>query len=72
MRQVTNVIKSIYNFFVGDPVVLSGIVILFVVVGIFTHTVATTNNWWLGIILFAGVVLSLGLALYRETQPKKR
>lgn len=72
MRQITNAILSVYNFFVGDPVILSGIVILFVLIGILAHTVATTNNAWLGIILFAGVVLSLGLALYRETQPKKR
>jgi len=70
MQRVTGFIKAVYNFFVGDPIILSGIVALFIVVGVIVH-LAGTSSVVLGIVLVAGVITSLALALYRETQPKR-
>jgi hypothetical protein len=70
MQQITGFIKTVYNFFVGDPVILTGVAITFIVLAVLVR-VLTGSTTALGVVLVAGVVGSLALSLYRETQPKR-
>lgn len=65
--------KAVYNFFVGDPIILTGVVAFFVVIGLIAHAHAPSNgaSVALGALLMVGVIGSLALSLYRETRPKK-
>lgn len=72
MQRLTGVILSIYNFFVGDPVILSVSVALFALVAILTHTIfAGARSPIAAVVLVLGVMLSLSLALRREITPKR-
>ncbi len=71
MRQISGFIKTVYNFFVGDPVILTGIAITFVLLAVLVRMLAGSTTPALGVVLVAGVVGSLALSLYRETQPKR-
>jgi uncharacterized membrane protein len=74
MDRIVGAVRAVYNFFVGDPILLTGTLVLFVVVGLITHfakSVSTPLSVVLGIVLIAGVILSLSLSLMRETRPKK-
>jgi hypothetical protein len=72
MQRVQGFVLAVYNFFVGDPVILTGVVALFVIVGLLAHAMKASAGLGLGVVLVAGVILSQGLSLYRETQPKKK
>jgi hypothetical protein len=64
---------AVYNFFVGDPILLVGTLLTFVIVGLGAHAATSDGaRFGLGIVLAAGVILSLALSLYRETQPKRK
>ncbi len=74
MQQIIGFPRAVYNFIVGDPIILTGVLVFFVVIGIITHvskSLSTMANVTLGVVLIAGVILSLVLALYRETKPKQ-
>jgi hypothetical protein len=72
MKRVIGVVLAVYNFFVGDPILLAGVLLTFLIVGLVDnlsalHAVQPASM----AILFAGVLLSLALSLARETQPKR-
>lgn len=67
MKQITGFVLAVYNFFVGDPIILVGIALTFVIVGLLARSAPMIS----GAVLVVGVLASLGLALWRETQPKK-
>jgi hypothetical protein len=71
LNRIVGFINAVYNFFVGDPVILSGVVILFIGVSLLAHSLASMPLL-LGAILILGVIGSLALALYRETQPRRK
>ncbi len=70
MRAVTNVILAIYNFFVGDPVILIGVALSFLVIGLLAHSVGAPAAVT-GALLVVGVLISVSLALWREVHPAK-
>lgn len=73
MQKITGFILAVYNFFVGDPVILSGVALFFLGVGFIAHTgVSATTQTLLGIILIVGIILSTSLALAREVRPHKK
>ncbi len=72
MKQVQSIVLAVYNFFVGDPIILTGVLAFFVIVGLLAHAMNASAGLGAGIVLIVGVILSLGLSLYRETQPKKK
>ncbi len=73
MKAITNAILAVYNFFVGDPVILVGIALTFVIVGVVNHASSSdATHQALGVVLVAGVLISLALSLAREITPKKR
>lgn len=77
MQRITGFILAVYNFFVGDPIILGGIAAAFVVVGLLAHAAlgrgeSAGTAWLLGALLVVGAVASLGFALRREITPKQR
>jgi len=71
MQQILGAIRSTYNFFVGDPVILTGIAVFFVLIGLYLHQMPDAgSSLAFPVILLIGVISSLSLALYRETRPK--
>jgi hypothetical protein len=72
VKQALGFIKAVYNFFVGDPVILAGVAIIFVALGIIIKTTVISAGPALAVILVAGVIASLSLSLYREIQPKSK
>ena len=73
MKQILGFPKAVYNFFVGDPFILVGVVAFFIVVGQLAghNDIGSKQPVLMGGLLIAGVILSLGVALYRETRPKR-
>ncbi len=72
MRRITDAVMAVYNFFVGDPVILAGVAVTFVVVGLIARLNAlSTARPALGGVVIAGVLASLALSLRRETRPKR-
>ncbi len=67
-----NVIKAIYNFIVGDMIILVGVLIVAVFLGIinFTGTVPVLRGA-AGIILIVAVLVVLFATLYREAHGKR-
>ena len=74
MQQITGFIKAVYYFFVGDPIILAGIALLFVVLGVLIKATNRGGNAGpvFAAILIVGVIASLALSLYREIQPKSK
>ncbi len=68
MQRITGAILAVYNFFVGDPIILAGVSALFLVEALL-HRVGASNAL-AAILLVVGVLASLGGSLWRETQPK--
>ncbi len=68
LQRLGSFIKGIFNFFVGDWIILAGVVITLAIVVLLENI---AGPGWLkaidGFILFLGVALTLTLALYRET-----
>lgn len=68
MTAITNFLKSVFNFFVGDWLILIGMVIAFVVTWLLlisTNTDAVKT--WGGLLIVVGVAVSLAVTLRRET-----
>ena len=67
-----NVIKAIYNFIVGDMIILIGVAIVAIALGIINFTsVATALRVATGPILVAAVLVVLFATLFREARGKR-
>ncbi|MBV8694992.1 MAG: hypothetical protein JO125_03350 [Chloroflexi bacterium] len=64
-----NVIKAIYNFIVGDMIILIGVLALVLVVALLQHIAALTPLR--GIILIVAVLGTLVASLSREAQGQR-
>lgn len=65
------VIKAIYNFIVGDMVILIGVLVIVAVLALFKYVSALSSlTVASGIILVVGVLAILLGSLSRETRPK--
>lgn len=68
MSAVTGFLKAVFNFFVGDWVILFGVAITLLIVGIIENVSALDGiKATGGYILFIGVALTLAVTLRRET-----
>ncbi|GCE15231.1 hypothetical protein [Tengunoibacter tsumagoiensis] len=68
-----NVIKAIYNFLVGDIIILIGIILVFLVFALFQFVAALAFlRPYMGAILIVAILVVLGLTLNRELRSKKR
>ncbi len=65
------VIKAIYNFIVGDMVILIGVLVIVAILALFKF-VAALNPLEVasGVLLIVGVLAVLGGSLSREIRPK--
>jgi hypothetical protein len=67
-----NVIKAVYNFIVGDMVILVGVIITVVLLALINTVAAlATLRVASGYILVIAALIILTATLYRETQGKK-
>lgn len=65
------VIKAIYNFIVGDMVILIGVLVIVAVLALFKYVSALSSlTVASGVILVVGVLAILLGSLSRETRPK--
>jgi hypothetical protein len=66
------VIKAIYNFIVGDMVILIGVIVIMAILALFNYVSALSAlKIASGIILVVGVLAVLLGSLSRETRPKR-
>ena len=66
------VIKAIYNFIVGDMIILVGIVITFLALALINYvSVLSSLRVATGFILVAAVLVVLTATLYREARGKR-
>lgn len=73
MKLITNFLKAVFNFFVGDWIILSGIALTFLIVWLLLNLVGFSGFATAGgVLLLAGIVLTLVLTLYRETKPARK
>jgi hypothetical protein len=71
VHNILGFLRSVYNFFVGDPILLMGTLVFFVLIGGLARTGLTQAPLLLGLLLVAGILATLALSLWRETQPQK-
>ena len=67
------VIKAIYNFIVGDMVILIGVLVIMAILALF-NSIPALNVLKIasGVILVVGVLAVLLGSLSRETRPKRQ
>lgn len=71
MQAITNFLKGVFNFFVGDWIILGGVVTTLLVATLVVKLTASNSATWVGGVIFvAGVALTLFVTLRRETHPK--
>lgn len=63
-----NVIKAIYNFIVGDMIILIGVAIVAVALGVIRFAVPDLGSVIAGPVLIAAVLVVLFATLFRETR----
>jgi hypothetical protein len=63
-----NVIKAIYNFIVGDMIILIGVAIVAVALGIINFAVPDVGRVIAGPVLIVAVLVVLFATLFRETR----
>ncbi len=72
MQQIFGVIKAIYNFFVGDMVILIGALVVFIIAAaLLKIDPNSTVSGFIGAFVAVGMAAALGFSLYREIQPHK-
>ncbi len=71
MQNILGFPRAVYNFFVGDPILLTGTLAFFILIGALARTGLARAPLALGAILILGILATLGLSLWRETQPHK-
>jgi hypothetical protein len=68
MVAITHFLKAVFNFFVGDWIILFGVAITLIVVALLENIAALDSLKTAGgYILFIGVALTLAVTLRRET-----
>lgn len=71
MTRITRAAKAAYNFFAGDAIILSTVIIAFVVVGVLANAVHAPNV--LNAIVFIGLIVAgLATTLGREVAGRPR
>ncbi len=72
MQPIVGFLKGVFNFFVGDWIILAGIVLTVVLVGVLESLILPESLKILGGYLFIlGVILTLLVTLRRETREQK-
>jgi hypothetical protein len=67
MSRITGFLKAVFNFFVGDWIILGGVVLTLVLVALIENTSALSSlKGTGGVVLFVGIVLTLVATLRRE------
>ena len=70
MQPIINFLKAVFNFFVGDWIILFGVAITLIVVALIENL---SNSDGLktagGFVFFIGVALTLAVTLRREVRP---
>ena len=71
MTSISGFLKAVFNFVVGDWILLIGVTLLFgLILALFLWGSILDN--WLGPVVFVGaLILILFLSLMRETRPKR-
>ena len=68
MEQITGFLKGLFNFFVGDWIILIGVALTLVVVALIENVSGLESLKGVGgVVLLAGVIFTLTLTLRRET-----
>lgn len=68
MRLVTRFLKGLFNFFVGDWIILTGVAFTLLLVALVENLAGLAGLKDIaGVILVLGVALTLGVTLRRET-----
>ncbi len=68
MSAVTGFLKAVFNFFVGDWIILIGVAITLLIVAVIENVAALDGIKVAGgYVLFLGVALTLAATLRRET-----
>ncbi len=68
MRQISGFLKAVFNFFVGDWIILGGVALTLLVVALIENVSGLDSLKGIaGFIFFLGAALTLTLTLYRET-----
>ncbi|HEX2916579.1 MAG TPA: hypothetical protein VH186_37815 [Chloroflexia bacterium] len=69
MKPVTRFLKAVFNFFVGDWIILGGVAITLLVVALLENTSASGSlKGTAGYLFIIGIALTLLITLYRETR----
>ncbi len=61
-------LKAVFNFFVGDWIILIGVAVLLVVIALLEQT--THQDLLAGFLMIAGLIAILAFTLRREVKPK--
>jgi hypothetical protein len=73
MSRILAVLKAPYNFFAGDAIILSGVVIAFVVAFILERALGASGRQLVtGVVFVALILLSLSVSLARERPERPR
>ncbi|OJV90082.1 MAG: hypothetical protein BGO39_01540 [Chloroflexi bacterium 54-19] len=68
MRGVIKFLKAVFNFFVGDWLILGGVAVSLLIVALLQNLSALSAISGIGLyLLVAGIILTLFLTLRRET-----
>jgi hypothetical protein len=68
MQPITNFLKGVFNFFVGDIVILLGVALTLLLVALIENLGFLSGLKEIGgYLFFAGIVLTLFITLRRET-----
>jgi ABC-type enterochelin transport system permease subunit len=70
MKIIVKALLAIYNFLVGDPIILMGALLSFIIVELLIYY--EVPSLIPAIVLIAGIIISLGGSLIREIRPPKR
>jgi hypothetical protein len=72
MKLIARFFKAVFNFFVGDWIILIGVGLCFLIVWLLLKVAGLSGlETTGGYLLFVGFVLTLGLTLYREAKPSR-
>ena len=70
MKALLKVLKSIYNFFAGDAIILTAVALAFVFGGLMLHAYRTPHT--IAAIIFVGIiVIGLATTVRREVGKRK-
>jgi hypothetical protein len=73
MSRILGALKAAYNFFAGDPIILSMVVIAFVAAFVLARALAASSRQLVtGLVFVALILLGLALTLARERAGRER